>query len=322
MNAQQYIISQLAKLRLPSPLQIAKDEVLDDAIVRRILSKKFRKYAASSSLVEHINYVVRFAIRNDQPINFTFLHGAYKLWRLEEAPYVDWAEMFALMYYIKWLRPICEAYRPGVQLDFFVDDIILERLNNLRYAEIDAYISSYQSLIGFLADYAPSNLAITITPVSTQFSSDSVFWKSLEGNLSGLSERPLPTLSPEKAATIELNVRATPEQLRDPLWRERNLQLHNAYMKTKGETGYHKNRIDKILVFTQPLPSGTALAVGSTKDSVVKFWVGAGALRRSDVSFRMTIMSPQQLSRTKWSSESVAITGLSGNNFSRIRVVS
>jgi hypothetical protein len=47
------------------------------------------------------------------------------LWRIDEAPEADFAELFSSMYYVKWLKPVCEIYKPGVWFDFFVDDLIL-----------------------------------------------------------------------------------------------------------------------------------------------------------------------------------------------------
>lgn len=69
--------------------------------------------------------------------------------------------------------------------------------------------------------------------------------------------------------------------------------MHNAYMMTKAEPGYHKGRLDKIVAFTQPLPSGTTISVGTTKDSIMKFWIGAGVLKPVEGSYRQIILLPK-----------------------------
>jgi hypothetical protein len=325
MTAQEYIQSKLNDLRTPQGLQAPHDaDELVEAIVTALLSKKFRKYSANPELIDHVYAAVRMHVEKNEPINITFFHGAYKLWRLEESPEPDWAELFSLMYYSNWVKPVCELYAPGVWFDFFVDDTIVPKLNNVPLEDIQTYISSYQKLMDFLKAYQPANLNMTITPVSSQFPSAAAFEESLQRNLEQLTnELPdgLPSLSDADKATIELNVRTTDEQLKDPKWREKVSRLHDAYMRTKAEPGYHKNRADKILAFVQPLPSGVMLSVGTTKDSIMKFWVGVGVLKRREDSFRQIIMSWQQLQTAEFATEDVHVEGLSGKNFGRIRII-
>lgn len=325
MTAQEYIQSKLNDLKRPSGIvKPANDEQLAEAIFKALMSKKFRKYSASTELVEHVKGAISLNIKNHEPINITFLHGAYKLWRLEESPEADWAELFALMYYSNWVKPICEIYEPGVWFDFFVDDLIIPKLDNLDPADIQAYLKSYQSVMDFLKQYQPNNLKMTITPVGSQFESPEAFDESVQHNLDKLTaELPsgLPELNDSQRAMVELNTRATDEQLKDPKWREKVYHLHNAYMVTKGEPGYHKNRPEKILAFNQPLPSGTSISVGSTKDSIMKFWIGVGVLKPKESSFRQLVLSPHQLEQTQFSFDDVQIVKLNGKNFSRIRVL-
>jgi len=324
MTAQDYIQSKLSELQLtlnvPKP---RSNEELEAAIVKSILSKKFRKYAANDELITHIKNAVHINVENHEPINITFLHGAYKLWRLDEAPEPDWAELFSLMYYTNWMKPICELYEPGVWFDFFVDDLIIARIDNLPMQDILTYLQNYQGVIDFLKPYQPSNLKMTITPVGSRFPSEEAFDASVQNNLAKLTAGlpgGLPVLSESQWAKVDLNTKATDVQLKDPKWREKVYHLHNAYMVSKGETGYHKGRPDKIIAFTQPLPSGTALIVGTTKDSIAKFWVGVGALKPREDSYRQIILSPKQLSMTKFDWEDVDL-GLRGKNFKKIRVL-
>jgi hypothetical protein len=321
MKAQDYIIAKLDELKQPLGLAVPPSDKLESEIVRLILSKKFRKYAANDELIKHIKQAVHLNVSKNEPINLTFLHGAYKLWRLEEAPETDWAELFALMYYSKWLKPICEIYQPGIWFDFFVDDVVMTKLDNLDREEVEKYIKSYQAVIDFLKQYQPQNFKMTITPVSSQFKSKSDFWQSIDRNLAELDKNGLPILTDRQRAMVELNVRPTAAQLKDNEWREKVYQFHNAYLATKGEPGYHKGRADKILVFTQPLPSGTTISVGSTKNSVMKFWIGVGVLKPKDDGFDMTILSPSQLAKTEFDFEPIVLDGLMGKNFSKIRVI-
>jgi hypothetical protein len=120
---------------------------------------------------------------------------------------------------------------------------------------------------------------------------------------------------------IELNAKPNPEERKDPKWKEKNTLLHDAYISlTKREAGY-TFLPNKILAFTQPLPSGVFIAVGSTKDSIAKFWTGVGALKERGDDLRQIILSPSQLEKSQFNSENVQIAGLDGKNFKKIRII-
>ncbi|HMT19462.1 MAG TPA: hypothetical protein PKD20_03560 [Candidatus Saccharibacteria bacterium] len=325
MTAKEYIQAKLEELSLPAELtRPANVDDLERAIFKILMSKKFRKYSANDALQTHVKEAIHLNVSNNQPINITFLHGAYKLWRLKETPEVDWAELFALMYYTNWVKGICEIYEPGVLFDFYVDDYIINRLDNIPMSDVYTYISSYQSLMTFLRPFQPDNFSMTITTVGSQFSSEEAFNESLQKNLEKLTlETPtgLPDLTYEQRAMVELNTKATNEQLKDPMWREKVYHLHNAYLHTKAEPGYHKGRPEKIMAFTQPLPSGMTISVGTTKSSIMKFWIGVGVLQPKGESFKQLIISPSQLEKAVFHEEKMQIKGLIGKNFSQIRIL-
>ena len=325
MTAQDYIQSKLNELKQPLSIQKPTDKnELVDSIFNALMSKKFRKYSASDELKKQVKNALTINVDKNEPINITFLHGAYKLWRLEETPEADWAELFSLMFYSSWVKPICEIYEPGVWFDFFVDDYIITRLDNIPKEDVQSYIDSYQSLIDFLKPYQASNLRMTITTVGRQFPSEEAFDKSLQSNLEKLTQVTpggLPELNDAQRAMVELNTKPTNEQLEDPKWKEKVYHLHNAYMATKAEPGYHKGRPEKIMAFTQPLPSGTTISVGTTKSSIMKFWVGVGVLQQVEDSYKQIILSPNQLQKTSFGWEDVDL-GIKGKNFKKIRVAS
>lgn len=316
MTPELFLQNKLEQLKSATNASMSDD--LETQIVKLVLSKKFRKYSANDALIEQVKNVVHYCVTQNQPINFTFLHGAYKLWRLDEAPYVDWAELFALMYYTNYVKEICAIYEPGGWFDFFVDDWIIEDIDNLSPSEIESYLDSYQALIDFLKPYQPNNLKMTITPLSSQFTSRQEFEQKLSDNEKDLE---LPTLDVTARRMVELNARVDDIITTDPKWREKIYRKHNAYLKIKGETGYHKNRQDKILVFSQPLPSGTTISLGTTKSSIAKFWVGVGALKTSSDSYKQVILSPQQLKNSDYEWQNIHINGLNDKNFQKIRIV-
>lgn len=324
MTPQKFILSQLNKLREVNGKNDTKNaSSVEDEILRLLLSKKFRKYAANEELIAHCKKAISLQVSEKKPINITFLHGAYKLWRLEESPCVDWAEFFSLMYYTEWVKDICEIYEPGVWFDFFVDDLIIPKLDNVPMSDIEKYLKSYADIMDFIRPYQPSNLKMTITPVGSRFSSPDKFNEIFEQNLAKLNQESngeLQLLTDSQKSMIELNVKKTPQQEKDSQWREKVWQLHSAYQVTKRMANYHYQP-NKILAFTQPLPSGTTISVGTTKSSVAKFWVGVGALKKRADSYKEIILSPSQLASAHCVWEDVAVDGLDGKNFKRIRVI-
>lgn len=324
-NAQTYLTNRLAQLG--QPLGIAKpknDTELGDTIFRIIMSKRYRKYAAGPELTEHIKDAIALNIKQGTPINATYVHGAYKLWRLNEAPEPDWAELFAMMYYTNWLRPICEIYEPGVWFDNFVDDYIVPILNNISAEDVDTYLTRYRGIFAFLKQYQPANFKMTATGVGEQFASREAFQAQLDDDVAEYAKQlpnGLPDVAERRKTMIDLNARPTEAQQADPDWYAKNTLIHDAYISmTKRNTGYH-GQPTKILTFNQPLPSGTALALGTTRSSVAKFWAGVGVLKPKGDEYGQLILSPSQLEHATFHTEALLLEGLEGKNFHQIRVL-
>ncbi|MCA9356207.1 hypothetical protein KC852_01655 [Candidatus Nomurabacteria bacterium] len=322
MTAQEYIEYKLNELKSTKKVEnfLSKKE-LSDYICKSIMSKKFRKFSLIPEYIEHIKRVVDESIDNNLPIKFSFPFGGYKLWRLEETPEVDWAELFTLMYYSKWLKPIAEVYKPGIIFDFASDDMIVERMNNIPKEDTQKYKESFDNLVKFLERYIPENIKFTFTPISSFYTSE-----EFEKDLADKIERKkmefggLPVLDDKKRRMVELNVKLNTGQDKDPLWREKTELLHQSYYSVDKRRPYNRAK-DKILVFPTSVKDGKVIAVGTTKTSVVKFWVGIGALKKSDNKYIEYILSPSQIEKEKITKESILIDGLNGKNFNSIGII-
>jgi len=325
MTAQEYIQQELDKLQEPVAHHVPRVEATSTAenVLRLLTSKKFRKYALSEEYAEHVRKSVCVSVKANEPIKIVFFGGCYKLWRLDEAPEADWAELFAYMYFTKWLKPICEIYKPGVWFDFLLDDFIVPRLNNIEESDVKSYRASRDVVLDFIKPYQPENLMMTHTSEGGLFDSRKDYEMSLEQAITELTESlgsGLPTLSDAEIASVELNTKVTEEQSRDPKWREKVELLHSAYYLARSQTGYYAPDTNKIISFTQPFAPGKPLCVGSTKDTVAKYWVGVGVLRQKDEGYRQLVLSPQQLENLNSDWQEVDL-GIRGKNFHRIRVV-
>ena len=316
MTAQEYINSELERLKKSAGLSVPNDAQLENEIARLILYKKFRKYSANKAAIDHIRNTVHLAVSRNEPIKFVFPHGGYKLWRLDEAPVADFAELFTFMYYTDWLKPICEVYNPGVWFEFFVDDLILLKMNNLERSEIEEYCKSEQELLDFIKQYQPTNIKMTMTRCSSLFNSEKNFWNALDD---AVLKMPMSALDEETRARIKRNVRPVDNMPYD--WCEKNWHLHCAYFSLPQTVAYLDDNIETI---KESMIGGwhpTAITTGSTKNSIMKFWVGVGVLKPKYDSFEMAILSENQLAKTKFRFEPIKIKGLGHKNFSRIRII-
>ncbi|MBP9748098.1 MAG: hypothetical protein KBD17_00505 [Candidatus Pacebacteria bacterium] len=322
MTAQEFIQKRLGDLKAIEVVSsFESDEKMTEFIFSRVLSKKFRKFSVSPEYLEQIRKSIEINVSKKEPIKFAFSFGGYKLWRLEERSEPDWAELFAIIYYCRWMQPILNVYKPGIWFDFVTDGIILEKLNNVPKEESKIYRAEFQKLLDFIKPYTPTNLKLTLTEIGDFYSSEKEFEEDLADKINKLKSsigKDLPDLTPEDIARVELNVNATPEQKNDPKWREKVKLLHDSYMTVSKKRPYYKTE-DKIMVLANALNG--MLALGTTKTSTVKFWVGVGALQRRDNSFIETILSTSQLEKAKLTWEPVTIEGLEGKNFKTIRII-
>lgn len=318
MSPTEYILNCLQDSQMSPPA--LSFENLTDEIYRLLLSKKFRKYSVNPEYLIHIKKSIDQHVATHEPIKLTLVFGGYKLWRLTEAPEPDWAELFAFIYYAQWLRPICAIYEPGVLLDFFSDDVILDVMDNVPKEDTKTYGDGFKKLLAFIEPFIPKNLRLTYTRVGDQYESYESFLNELDRNKEMIENElhGLPVLTSEQQRLVELNVKLKANQTDDPKWKERVFLIHEAYSRLSKRRPYYRTP-EKIFVITKQMKD--SLAVGTTKNSIVKFWIGAGALEKNGDAFIQHIYSPHQLEVQKFERENVKIKGLTGKNFGSIRVL-
>ena len=319
MRPDEYIIQNLESLKKEKANSPDSKKKLSDQIYQFLMSKKFRKYSATPEYQKHILTAIENSVSKNEPIKLTLVFGGYKLWRLAETPEVDWAELFSLIYYTKWLKPISDIYKPGVWFDFFSDDVILKIMDNIPKEDTEKYASSFKNLLKFIKPYIPDNLNFTFDRVGDQYDSYEDFKRDLTESIDQVRVESMDKpLTPEQVVAVELNVKLKPGQDGDPQWREKVNLIHDGYSRVSKRRPYYRNP-DKILIITRPVKD--SLAVGTTKRSVVKFWIGAGVLGREGDKYVDYIFSPKQLENGNFKKEAINIAGLDGKNFEEIRII-
>ena len=314
MNAQEYIEQRLKGIK---DIKVKQDGELADFIFDRIMSKKFRKYSVNPEANNMVRKAIELNIQSNEPIKIAIPFGSYKLWRLEESPEPDWAELFAMIYYAYWLKPITDVYEQGVWFDFCGDDAILELMNNIPEEDTEKYKKTFRDLITFIQPYLPENFRYTFSPVGERYSSKEEFLADLNEKVKELKQKGDIALSERNIEMMKFNIRPKDGEEIDF---QKNRILHDAYMAVSKRRAHHK-RPDKIIICCTPFGDRTSLPMETTKTSVVKFQTGAGVLKKEGDSFMEYIYSPSQLEGNKFNWEEVQIKGLSGKNFGKIRTI-
>jgi hypothetical protein len=201
-----------------------------------------------------------------------------------------------------------------------VDDTVMEKLDGYTIAETKAYIDSQKALVSFLKNYRPKNFKMTITPSSTQFKSEKEFWKIINKNIERIKDD-LPPIDDVMAKRIHMSVRLGDGEKQNEKSRQETYQLLNAYLYTVDSLDYYNKREDKIIAFVQRDPFIEVVAVGTTKNSIMKHWIGVGVLRRKNDTFEPTILSFNQIQGRKFDVQKALIPGLTGKNFKKIRIL-
>lgn len=320
MTAQEYILAELQKLTQPAPFVGAGDMPVEDAILAKVMSKKFRKLKADDAAMATAKHAIQYAVKHKQPVKVGLLFGGNKLWRFDEAPEIDWAELFSLMYYLQWMKTIASVYEPGAHFDYYSQDISVEALNNIPRADTDRYQETFKAMVAWIKSYMPERVQVTYRRHADDVDR-TTYLQEIEAAKKVVRARNnggLPQLSEAQKAATTLNVKVRSGQSNDPEWREKVELEHQAIFETPS---LKPCLSDQTIIPTCPTIYPGLIATGSTKKSYAKFWAGIGALERAGNSFSQLVLTPRQLDSVDFVWENVDISGLSGKNFSKIRVI-
>jgi hypothetical protein len=322
MTAQEYITGELQKLSQPIELVSIGDVPLEEAIFAKVMSKKFRKWKVDEDAISLAKNAISYAVAHNQPVQIGLLFGGNKLWRFDEAPEIDWSELFSLMHYARWMKSIASVYEPGVSFGYYSQDVSVERLNNLERSETGRYAETFTAMLEWLSAYLPENIKVTYRRHS-EVVDGAAYDAELESGVQQTLEASggkLPDMTDSEKRTTELNVRLRPGQDQDPQWHEKVELQHRAIFVTKSLLPYLS---DHTTIACTAMPYPGYLAIGSTKRSIAKFWASVGVLEKDNDSFHTTVLSPKQLAAAHFTWQDVSIDGLStiGKNFSKVRVV-
>lgn len=274
-------------------------------IEQLIFRKPYRKWKAGDILKSRVPHAVAYTYEHKKPLTFRYWFGGYKLWRLQSAPRIDWAEVFALMYYLEYLAPIAAAHPHGIILQFCSDEYFVEQLNNIPRTDTEAYTASFKELIILISAYLPSSIEIEYTlnrhALGTEELFASEFKKVVDTIRPTWGNRRTPEELERDLASSWLNIRfdsggsSDLSHFSEREQRDRALEsllLHDALGVFENPLIVDRHQDDSISIFAVSFPD--SLGLGTTKSSMVKFWVGTGVLERDGDSFKERILSHKQ----------------------------
>lgn len=285
--------------------KVIKTKGIERYIFQKLTSKKFRKWSLDEESAQSIQNAIKINVKGNSPIIFTFPFGGYKLSQLPSSPEIDWAEFFTVAYYSQWISSIAEAYKPGVRFIFSSDDVIIERMDNISKKDTQAYFESFKKLLASFNKYSPSNMEFEIKRVGDLYSE-----KELEDELGPYVEQvkieyknPEPVRYKKMIKTSRLNIQWRGVEDWSKLTekeKEEKVKMgpiyHDAYGKLVRRKEFVRGE-DRIVVFTTPISK--AIALGTTKNSITKFWTGYGILEEENGKFYDRILSPEQYGKVK-----------------------
>ena len=259
---------------------------LQENLYRLITRKSFRRWALAADAPDRIKIAVNICTAAKKPLNFVFEFGGYKLWRLPSAPYPDQAETYMLHHYAAYLEPIAELYEPGVHLYFASDDCVVERMNNIKAQAMEIYAEAFRKCLDQIKPELPENLKMSYIRLAELYPSRRELEDELKITFADNMKK-FETWAAEKKERMigraVLNFcKSGPlaaQDLSGITQAEYDRRLiegavyHDAFEDCSRRREFVLGK-DKILLFCTPIPQ--AVAIGTTKASVTKFWTGVG----------------------------------------------
>lgn len=308
--------------------EIIDNEGLSSYVFKKLSSKKFRKLKMSTECIEHTQSAIKHQIASNQPLAFVFPQGGYKLWRLPTTPNVDWAEFFNIAYIIAYLSPIASCYKPGVILKYYHFDRLMELHDNLTPSEIKSYKTSFTSLLHEFNTYLPKNFQLQLTTENDLYPGDVYTdviesdFKRAEAEFDAFDKKRQEAWVKSAILNIKLNGREDWSKLNQKDFEDK---IRKACIYENAAT-YCLTKVwsevitkNTILIFVKPIAFG--IAIGSTRTSTAKHWVGYGVLEKDAHGFYERILTPSQLQNTTNIPHTRQLVNIvPGNNFTSIDI--
>lgn len=300
---------------------------LEHFIYAKLTSKKFRKFKMEDETVIRTKNAISLQVENNSPLKVLFPQGGYKLWRLSSSPWVDWAEFFTIAYVLTYIAPIVQAYKPGIHITFYMHTLLMEVHDNLSKEEIQAYVESFEKLLGEFRKYIPANVTISILRDVDIYEREQYFSAlnkakfQVVDEFQQLSERQKENFARMAKLNIKWNGKENWNELSkvDKDEKVYDASLYEFAVSKLPRVIEKVKSPNNILIFT----TGTKdfIGIGSTKSTIAKYWVGYGVLEKRIDTYFPVILTPSQYEESfQFEHKTISVDLISLPNFSHIIV--
>ncbi|MDD5342375.1 MAG: hypothetical protein PHI73_03505 [Patescibacteria group bacterium] len=313
MTVEDYLKSQKVNSSKTEP-QTADREFLDKNgpeafIYRCLMSKKFRKWKVGEDYVKELKESIHYAVTKHLPINTTYFFGGYKLWSFETSPEVDWAEFFNICYMLKYITLIVQAYEPGVIMTYWAaHPSIMKRQSNIPEKDCLIYRQSFNKLLGEFLEHLPGNIKLELRSFAELYPNEKEYLDELEPFIDKVKQeyKDWPEERKKKReATSNLNLQW--QGAEDWKRLNENEKQEKIKMGPIAHDGYCRlsrvheaiRGLGKVDLSATPLPKYNSIPIGTTSNSVAKFWTGFGVLEKRGDGYIDRILSPKQFEQIK-----------------------
>jgi hypothetical protein len=274
--------------------ELSAGESLEGLVVRRLLSKRFRKSPLDAAAVERVRRAVATSLREQRPLRLLVPFGGYKSPRSPERPRAGWAELFSVLGMCELVAPIAALHHPGVAVDYSSDEWVVPRLTGLREPALAEYRRGFDRVLAFVGERRPANVALRQTFSRDAYDVEHVA-EEVEALGRTLEASWLPSLPADERR--RLLARAARNRVEDPPEPDvvrRAACEHEAYLVLD-----ERRRADD---FHEPctIPVATRrgipgwLHLGSNRRSDTQFWIGWGLVDTTGRRPVDRILSPLQ----------------------------
>jgi|GEM_PF-2718104 len=140
-------------------------------LFKKITSNKFTKNNLREDSKKLIYKKISDSVDANKPLYLIFCFGGYKnTWVKDYHPFIDWAEVFNLIYVSNLLAPLSKIYAPGIIYEFEAEDGAVVEEDNFLQSDIDSYAKSFKDLLEhFNNTYLPSNVRFRYKRLGEQY---------------------------------------------------------------------------------------------------------------------------------------------------------
>jgi hypothetical protein len=300
--------------------ELAAGETLATLVVRRLLSKRFRKSPLDTAVAERVHRAVASSLREQRPLRLLVPFGGYKSTRSPEHPRAGWAELFSALGTCELVAPIAAFHPPGVVVDYSSDEWIVPRLTGLRKPALEEYRRGFDRVLGFVGAREPANVALRQTFSRDAYDVERVA-EEVEALGRSLEASWLADLPPDErrrllARAARNRVEASPETNAV----QRAACQHQAYLvlDERWRTADFHEPCTIPVALRRGIPGW--LHLGSNRRSDTQFWIGWGLVDTTGRRPVDRILSPRHAALLEGALHEVRTNAVDLPGFERLPV--